>query len=121
MFVKMAYVVRPNAEFLNSLHSEIADYLAEPRLILREDEPHISGNVTEGEWIEERTTEIKLLFVHHLLHDLINPNDQLHDAVRTLHRNSEDDITWFDRWWIIERIEDVVSYESLQLEKGGSN
>lgn len=115
MFSKVAYLITATPELASKLaeHSEeLSEFLSESRLIIRNQEPFPSGSQSQVEWNNDRTADVKRLFWRHVLRDHSDPNDPSVTAA-LLRDPTLVDEEQFDRWWIIERIEEIHTFEEI--------
>jgi hypothetical protein len=117
MFISMAYVVKPKLELIksvNELNQDLANYFSNTILIVRNDERRIYGAFAEADWVAHRVAEVKNFFVNYLQLDQLDLDHETKEEISRLlgHSDKTDEI--FDRWWTIERIEDIITFNSKQ-------
>lgn len=121
MYISVAYLIRPKREFIDTLagvNAELAEYFDNPLIIDREQERRIFGNAAANQWYRDREDEVKRLFIRYIIHDCCSAraDNIMKEALGKLINLNSANETDFNRWWNIERISDMRSFESLEAD-----
>lgn len=121
MYFQVCYLIRPKREFIDTLaeaDADLAEYFDEPLIIDRKKERYPFGTWTEEEWNCARADEVKELFIRYIVWGHCAPRGRSpsKEVMGKLINTKTADKTDFDRWWTIERSEDLMTYESLESE-----
>jgi len=115
MFGRVVYVIRPKKLLLEKFSGDVKEFMDQPKVILREAERLKCLPVTDEEWVNDRTQEVKLVYLLFVLKNYMS--EQSDAGLRiVLQDNCKIDchsIASFDRWWTVERFDDIELFDAI--------